>query len=52
MQDMNDMYVGDFCSTRVHSRGLVFTISELMDIAVAKLTFDELAEHLEKKDES
>ena len=48
--DMNDMYVGDSCSTKVHSRGLVFTISELMDIAIAKLTFDELAAHLENKE--
>lgn len=50
--DTNDMYVGDFCNTKVHSRGLVFTISELMDIAIAKLTFDELAAHLEEKYES
>lgn len=52
MRDMNDMYVNDFCPTKIHCRGLVFTISELLDIAVAKLTFDELAAHLEKKDES
>ena len=48
--DMNDMYVGDLCSTKIHCRGLVFTISELMDIAIAKLTFDELAAHLENKE--
>ena len=50
--EANDMHVNDYCPTKIHCRGLVFTISELFDIAIAKLTFDELAEHLEKKNES
>lgn len=50
--EANDMYVNDFCPTRIHCRGLVFTISELMDIAICKLTHNELAEHLENKNES
>lgn len=49
MNDMNDMYVKDYCPTKIHCRGLVFTISELFDIATAKLTFEELAAHLENK---
>ena len=49
MTDMNDMYVNDFCSTKVHCRGFVFTLSELFDIALEKLTFDELVEHMDKK---
>lgn len=51
MSDKNDMYVNDFCPTKIHCRGLVFTISELLDIAICKLTHDELVQHLEKKDE-
>lgn len=49
--DTNDMYVGDFCSTKIHCRGFVFTISELMDVAICKLTHKELIEHMEKKDD-
>lgn len=52
MRDMNDMYVNDYCPTKIHCRGLVFTISELMDIAICKLTHDELVQHMEKKNES
>jgi hypothetical protein len=52
MRDMNNMYVNDFCPTKIHCRGFVFTISELMDIAICKLTHEELVEHLEKENES
>ena len=50
MRDMNDFYVNDFCPTKVHCRGYVFTISELIDIAICKLSHDELAEHVDKEE--
>lgn len=49
--NINDMYVNDFCPTKIHYRGFVFTISELMNIAIRKLTHDELVAHMEKKDD-
>lgn len=48
--EANDFYVNDFCNTAIHCRGFVFTVSELFDIALEKLTFDKLAEHLDKKE--
>ena len=45
MRDMNDMWVNDYCPTKVHCRGYVFTISELMDIAICKLSHNELEAH-------
>lgn len=47
--EANDMYVNDFCPTKVHCRGFVFTISELLDIAIRNLTYDELVQHMEKR---
>ena len=48
---MNDMYVEDYCQTKIHCRGYVFTISELFDMVQVNCT-DELVEaHKEKKDE-
>lgn len=45
MRDMNDMYVGDYCPTKVHCRGYVFSISELVTIAMCYLPYSELQEH-------
>ena len=49
MRDMNDVYVNDSCNTTIHCRGFVFTVSELFNIALEKLTFDELAAHMDKE---
>ena len=48
--EVNDFYVNDFCNTTIHCRGFVFTVSELFDIAMNKLTFDELVKHMDKKE--
>jgi hypothetical protein len=47
MRDMNDMWVNDNCQTRIHSHGYVFTIEELMNIAICSLNYDELEKHEE-----
>lgn len=47
MRDMNDMWVNDSCQTRIHSHGYVFTIEELMNIAICSLNCDELEKHEE-----
>lgn len=48
--NMDDMYVGDYCPTKIHCRGFVFTISELLDIAICKLSHDELVAHFDKRE--
>lgn len=45
MRDMNDMWVNDYCPTKVHCRGLVFTISELFDIAQIHCSSEKLEAH-------
>jgi hypothetical protein len=47
MRDMNDMWVNDYCQTRIHSHGYVFTIAELMTIAICNLSHEELEKHEE-----
>lgn len=47
MKDVNDFWVNDNCQTNVHSRGYVFTIAELVDIAISRLDIEELAKHVE-----
>jgi hypothetical protein len=49
---MDDMYVTDYCRTRIHCRGYVFTISELFDIAQLHCSDDKLEAHEDNKDES
>lgn len=45
MRDMNDLFVNDNCKTKVHCQGYVFTISELVNIAIWNLSSEELAAH-------
>lgn len=46
---MNDFYVHDNCQIRIHSHGYIFTIAELMTIAICKLSYEELEKHEENK---
>ena len=46
---MNDFYVNDNCQTKIHSHGYVFTIAELMNIAICSLSCEELEKHEENK---
>lgn len=46
---MNDFYVNDNCQTKIHSHDYVFTIAELMNIAICNLSCEELEKHEENK---
>ena len=48
MRDMNDFYVGNNCSTRVHYNGYVFTVDELVALAINSLSKQALEEHREQ----
>lgn len=50
MRDMNDMYVDQYCQTRIHCRGYVFTISELFDIVQIHCSEEKLEAHEDTKD--
>lgn len=47
MRDMNDMWVNDHCQTRIHSQGYVFTIKELVNLAILNMSYEELEKHEE-----
>ena len=45
MRDMNDMYVGVDCQTKIHIGGYVFTIAELYTNALIHMSDKELKNH-------
>jgi hypothetical protein len=47
MKDMNDYYVRNDCTVRVHIGGYVFTIEELFKHAVQTMPAEELLAHEE-----
>ena len=47
MKDMNDYYVRNDCTLRVHIGGYVFTIEELFNHAMLTLPVEELVKHEE-----
>ena len=49
MQEMNDFYVSPSCSTKIHINGYVFSVAELYNIAVTKLSDDELEKFRKKE---
>jgi hypothetical protein len=49
MRDMNDMYVNDYCQTRIHIGGYVFTVAELYANAVIHMSPEELERHEDRE---
>ena len=47
MSDMNDFYVNDYCQTRIHIGGYVFTIAELYVNAMLTMSPEKLEVHEE-----